>query len=90
MPLGEPWRAGKRPYVQVGLYRHGLIGEVLVPHRNVRPPVDETCGKLGPPSAERSAFLWCERARVLVGPGASEAPPIAPGSARFWSALFRL
>src|SRR3712207_56407 len=33
------------------------------------------------PSAERSASSWCERARVSVGPGTPEAPPIAPGAA---------
>src|SRR5918993_3038342 len=42
------------------------------------------------PSAERSASSWCDRARVSVGPGTPEAPPIAPGAARSGSAPSRL
>jgi transposase len=63
---------------------------VLVCHRNRRPAVHETCGIVFRPLAERLAVLWCERARVLVEPGAPEAPPIAPWAARLGSALFRL
>ena len=63
---------------------------ILVCHRNRRPAVHETCGIVFRPLAERLAVLWCERARVLVEPGAPEAPPIAPWAARLGSALFRL
>src|SRR5438477_3032302 len=63
---------------------------VLVRHRNARPAGDETCGIVCRRSTERLAYPWCERARVLVEPGASKAPPIAPGAVRFGSALVRL
>jgi hypothetical protein len=38
------------------------------------------------PSAERSVSSWCVRARVSVGSGTPEAPPIAPWAARSGSA----
>ena len=39
-----------------------------VARRTARPAADETCGRLGVPSAERSASSWCERARVSASP----------------------
>ena len=42
------------------------------------------------PSAERSVSSWCDRARVSVGSGTPEAPPIAPGAARPGSAPSRV
>jgi hypothetical protein len=42
------------------------------------------------PSVERSASSWCDRARVSVGSGTPEAPPIAPGAARPGSAPSRV
>src|SRR5271165_6474608 len=49
-----------------------------------RPTLDETVGVtaaggiLAQPSAKRSVFLWCGRARELVGPGAPRSPPLEP------------
>src|SRR6185312_5249776 len=93
----SPLTAGKD--VDAGLRRHDeeergdgsinmAVGISLPPER--RPAVHETCGIVFRPLAERLAVLWCERARVLVEPGASKAPPIAPRAARLGSALFRL
>ena len=55
---------------------------LLVLHRRCRPAVHETGGKLGyvvGPSAQRSVFSWCERARQLVGPGILEHPRLCRG-----------
>ena len=61
---------------------------VLVRHRNADPPWMKPVALSGGRRRRGRLFLWCERARVLVGPGASEAPPIAPRAARSGSALF--
>ncbi len=63
---------------------------VLVRHRNIDPPLMKHVAWSPGRRRRGRLFLWCERARVLVGPGVSEAPPIAPGAARPGSALFRL
>src|SRR3712207_2828710 len=52
----------------------------LLPDLPDPPGMKPVAGWRGP-SAERSASSWCERARVSVGPGTPEAPPIAPGAA---------
>ena len=49
--LQSPTRQDSRPLLSVR-------------HRTVQPALDETYGRVCWTSAERSAFLWCERARV--------------------------
>src|SRR3712207_9015927 len=57
----------------------------LLPDLPDPPGMKPVAGWRGP-SAERSASSWCGRARVSVGSGTPEAPPIAPGAARPGSA----
>ena len=60
---------------------------VLVRHRNADQPAMKPVA-LSACCRRRGWLLsWCERARVLVEPGASEAPPIASRTARFGSAI---
>src|SRR3954462_7779985 len=69
-------------------------GLVLVFHRDADPPWTKRVADSAGCRRRGWRFPWCERARVLVGPGAPEAPPIAPWAARpgsaLFSALFRL
>src|SRR5215212_11972859 len=65
-------------------------GLVLVFHRDADPPWTKLVAGSSGCWRRGWRFPWCERARVLVGPGAPEAPPIAPWAARPGSALFRL
>src|SRR5215217_4371668 len=65
-------------------------GLVLVFHRDADPPWTKLVADSSGCRRRGWRFPWCERARVLVGSGAPEAPPIAPWAARPGSALFRL
>jgi hypothetical protein len=65
-------------------YAERWVRSVKVCHQ---PSADPPWMKLGavrsilaPPSAKRSAFLWCGRARVKVGPGVPRSPPLEPRS----------
>ena len=87
--LFAPFTITSRPASGIPRVSHSSRGLVWVRHRNADPPrmkpvaVSAGCRRRG------WLFSWRERARVSVGPGASEAPPIAPRAAGPRSALFR-
>ena len=87
--IERPWRI-----ISLGMreWAHGYwlmrVGISSTPEG--RPAGHETGVGCGGRRRRGRLSLWCERARVLVGTEASEAPPIAPWSARSGSALFRL
>src|SRR5918993_1258731 len=74
----------RRRHPAGGMYSYELLTGMADPPW--RKPVAGWRG----PSAERSVSSWCQRARVSVGSGTPEAPPIAPGAARLRSAPSRL
>src|SRR3954454_3376749 len=62
----------------------------LVFHRDADPPWTKPVADSAGWRRRGWRFPWCERARVLVGSGAPEAPPIAPWVGRPGSSVFRL